>query len=41
MIDTISELIKVKTTHIYNAYNNIVNKTMIFINYYFYWLKSK
>jgi len=25
------------TMHIYNAYDNIVNKMMIFINHYFYW----
>lgn len=30
MIDMIPELIKIRTAHIYNAYNNIVNKTMIF-----------
>lgn len=38
----IPELIKIKTTHIYKAYNNIINKIIIFMNYYFYWyLKSK
>lgn len=25
------------TMHIYNAYDNIVNKTMVFISHYFYW----